>query len=90
LTAIIGFIGHNVLVPAPKIPDNIVTEEALEAKMPGLITEYSPYTADQKNIATQLAILSTQLTEMKAELNQQGHDISNIAEKVHVTASPAH
>jgi hypothetical protein len=88
LTAIVGFVGHNVLIPPPKIPDNIITEERLQAVIPGMISQYSPYTADQKNIATQLVEINTQIAEMKTQLVQQGMDITNIAAKVRVTASP--
>lgn len=86
---IIGFVGHTLLVPVQKIPDGVLTQDTLMKMMPGLISEFSPYTGDQKEIATRMISVDERLTKIEAHQEQQARDIATIANKAHVYANPA-
>lgn len=69
-------------------PHNVVTREELKGDMPGYVSQYSPYTEDQKEIAAHLQSIDKTLTIIQARQEQQASDIATIAAKAHVTAEP--
>lgn len=85
------FLGGVVLAGASSwflYPRNAVTKEDLERSIPSLISQYSPYTQDQRNIATQLQVLHDEQVRQGAALSQMAVDVGRISEKVGVTAHP--
>jgi hypothetical protein len=56
--------------------------------LPGLIQQYSPYTADSKNIQSRLDVLQIEQAKTTEQLRQLQIDTARIGEKLGVTASP--
>jgi hypothetical protein len=63
---------------------NAVTKDEL----PGLIQQYSPYTADSKDIKAKLDELRDAQIKTTEQLHQVQIDTARIGEKLGVTASP--
>jgi len=63
---------------------NVVTKEDL----PGLIQQYSPYTADSKDIKAKLDELRDSQVKTTEQLHQLQIDTARIADKLGVVASP--
>ena len=80
---VMSLVGSLLLVPR-----NVLTKDDLDRLMPQYIAEYSPYTGDAKNIATQLQELHDQNIATQERLRQIQIDVANISAKVHVTADP--
>jgi hypothetical protein len=63
---------------------NAVTKDEL----PGLVQQYSPYTADSKDIKAKLDELRDAQIRTTEQLRQLQIDTARIADKLHITASP--
>jgi ABC-type Fe2+-enterobactin transport system substrate-binding protein len=69
-------------------PRDTITMAQLQAVMPAMISQYSPYTEDQKDIATRLARQDAHMEHIDTVLEQQSRDISRLAQKMNLPASP--
>jgi hypothetical protein len=56
--------------------------------LPGLVQQYSPYTADSKDIKAKLDELRDSQVKTEEQLHQLQIDTARIGEKLGVTASP--
>lgn len=59
-----------------------------KAEMPGYISQYSPYTSDQKEIKGQIDSLAVQTTTLQDQVRQLQIDTARISEKLGVPAHP--
>lgn len=67
---------------------NTVTRDDLTTMMPGMISQYSPYTQDAKAIRLQLDDQANQIGELQAQIAQLDVDIARISDKLNVPAHP--
>lgn len=69
-------------------PKNAVTQQELIGMMPGLISQYSPYTQDAKTLTDQLTNVRAEQAKEGAQIEQMQIDLARVSEKLGVTAHP--
>lgn len=69
-------------------PRNVVTKDDLDKAMPGLISQYSQYTQDARNISTQLQALHDEQVRQGQRIEQMAVDVGRVSEKIGVSAHP--
>lgn len=70
-------------------PKNAVTQQELNSMMPGLISQYSPYTQDQKVLSEQLLTFREVQVKQGAAIEQMQIDLARVSDKLGVPAHPA-